>query len=174
MMRSVGASLLVSVALWTVAACAAGTPSTGSSPDDGEPPPDRDCTNIGCIDGFSLRLMANQPWTAGAYRFVIIADGETTTCEGKLPLPDCAAGPALTCSGPRLLIGESGCALPPSAHGFSEIQMSSAPRQVAVEISRDGATVAKADFTPAYVESRPNGPGCEPVCRSASATLSVK
>ncbi|WP_437950762.1 hypothetical protein WME98_08080 [Sorangium sp. So ce296] len=165
---------MVLIVLGIVAACAAETPSPDSPSAAGEPPPARGCTQIGCVNGFTLRLASEAPWPAGAYRFVITADGETTTCEGKLPLPDCAAGRALTCSGPSLLIGESGCALPPSAHGFSEIQMSSAPGQVTVEISRDGTSLAEADFSPSYVESRPNGPGCEPVCRSASATLNVK
>ncbi|WP_437567769.1 hypothetical protein [Sorangium sp. So ce542] len=165
---------MVLIVLGIVAACAAETPAPDAPSAAGEPPPDQGCTQIGCVDGFTVRLASEAPWPAGAYRFVISADGETTTCEGKLPLPGCAAGRALTCSGPSLLIGESGCALPPSAHGFSEIQMRSAPRQVTVEVSRDGASLVKADFSPSYVESRPNGPGCEPVCRSASATLNVK
>lgn len=37
-----------------------------------------------------------------------------------------------------------------------------------MEISRDGTVLATESFTPQYETHRPNGEGCEPVCRNAT------
>jgi hypothetical protein len=72
------------------------------------------------------------------------------------------------------MIGESGCALPASAHGFSDIRFTSSPAKVTIRVERDGQVLAKESFTPAYRTSEPNGPGCGPVCKQASATLALR
>jgi hypothetical protein len=68
-------------------------------------------------------------------------------------------------------IGESGCALPTNIHGISDVWIEGRPRSVALEIRRNGRPFVARSLIPAYQESRPNGPGCEPVCVSAAYDL---
>ena len=132
------------------------------------------CTQIGCVDGLRLTLEKAGAWAPGAYTFAFTLDGAAVTCSGSLPLKACDAGPSLTCDAEgRVMIGESGCALPPDQHGWSDIQVSGAPKAVKLTISRDGQPLHAAELTPTYTESRPNGPDCGPVCRGAAATIAV-
>lgn len=164
-------------ACMSLAACAASGPPPGSSPSPpAAAPPNADapqaCTEIGCADGLVISLSPNAGWAPGQYRFTIVTDGETTVCEGALPLPPCEQ-PALRCTGNAAIIGESGCAIEPAAHGFSDIQIASKPQSVTLTIERDGQTIANQTLTPAYQRSQPNGPGCPPVCDNAHAELAV-
>lgn len=132
------------------------------------------CTEIGCVSGLRIDLQKAGAWQPGAYVFTFELDGSPVRCSGALPLKACDAGPSLTCDGEgRVQIGESGCALPPDQHGFSDIQLLGSPAKVRVAIARDGQELHSAELAPTYTESRPNGPGCEPVCRGASAQVAV-
>lgn len=135
--------------------------------------PDGACTEIGCQNG--LHLTWDQgPWKPGPYTIEVTLDGTKVTCEGKLPLPACDAGPGFKCTpGASLRLGESGCALPPEQHGLGGIDIDTMPAQVRIVVRRDGVEVGAQEITPKYQESRPNGPQCEPVCRQASATLTL-
>ena len=136
----------------------------------------RVCTDIGCADGLQVAFSPNSGWQPGQYRFVIDVDGQVTTCEGSLPLRSCDAGPSLQCTpaGDRIGVGESGCALPPEQHGFSDLRVGGSPAQsVTVTVSRDGAELVKKTLAPEYKTSQPNGPGCEPVCHNASEALAI-
>jgi hypothetical protein len=42
-----------------------------------------------------------------------------------------------------------------------------APLTLEIAVRRDDMVVGEGSVRPAYTESRPNGPDCEPVCRSA-------
>src|SRR5688500_14606835 len=84
------------------------------------------CTEIGCSDGLFVRVTPGAPWPHGAYRFVVEADGVTTTCTGALPLADCSTR-AITCDREGVSITESGCALPPSEHAFGDLQLPGTP-----------------------------------------------
>lgn len=132
------------------------------------------CTQIGCIDGLRLEIEKAGAWQPGAYVFAFTVDGAAVRCSGSLPLKPCDAGPSLVCDVEgRVQIGESGCALAADAQGFSDVQIHGSPAQVEVSLTRDGQELSRAALTPTYAESRPNGPGCEPVCRGASAKLAV-
>lgn len=128
------------------------------------------CTEIGCVDGLTLRVAPDYRWPPGNYVFGLKIDGRAVTCQGKLPLNPCDM-PSLTCDGEGVTITESGCALPPEAQGFGDIQIESGPRQVAISITRDGQTLVEKTVTPAYRTGRPNGPRCAPECRQASVPL---
>lgn len=144
-----------------------------------EPPTDapdgpKVCTEIGCLDGLQIALKKETPWPAGAYTFDFTVDGAPVRCSGALPLGPCDAGPSLTCDvAERVVIGESGCALPAAEQGFSDVRVPGAPAEVAVTITHEGAPLHQSTLKPTYVESRPNGPGCDPVCRSATAELAL-
>lgn len=132
----------------------------------------RACTEIGCSNGLSLRVSPDAGWRAGAYRFELGLDGRAVTCAGALPLLPCGQR-SFTCDADGVSLGESGCALPANAQGIAQIQLPGYPRQLSVQLSLDGAPLASASFTPDYVSGQPNGPGCEPVCCSASANLTL-
>jgi hypothetical protein len=130
------------------------------------------CTEIGCIGGLRIELKATSGWAPGEYTFTFALDGAPVTCTGSLPLRPCDAGPSLACDVPdRVQIGESGCALPPEQHGFADILVPSSPAKLELAIRRDGQQLWAGELTPTYVESQPNGPGCEPICRGASAQV---
>jgi hypothetical protein len=94
-------------------------------------------------------------------------------CEGSVPLKNCGE-PNITCSKPDIVqIMESGCALPKDAHGFGDIFLMTAPKDVKVEIARDGKSLLSEHFTPTYITSQPNGEGCEPVCTQAATPLTL-
>ena len=131
-----------------------------------------ECTAAGCSDGLVVRVTPAAPWPQGAYRFVIEADGVTTTCTGTLPLGGCATR-AITCDREGVSITESGCALPPSAHGFGDLTLPGTPESIRIQVQRDGETVGDQTFTPAYQTSQPNGPSCPPVCTNASVELAL-
>lgn len=128
------------------------------------------CTEMGCVDGLALTVAPDYRWQPGAYVFRLTLDGRAVTCRGSLPLNACDM-PSLTCDGEGVMITESGCALPPEAQGFGDIQISSGPRQVAISITRDGQTLVEKTVTPTYRTARPNGSQCEPECRQASVPL---
>ena len=157
--------------LAVLAALPACAPSTPASKDPGG----KMCTMIGCINGVHLNLAKPTPWTAGNYTFALELDGAAVTCTGALPLPACDKGNALRCDVEgKVQIGESGCALPPEQHGFSDIQILGEPARVKLTIKHEDQQLHSGELTPTYVTSRPNGPDCEPVCTQAkSDTLPV-
>ena len=161
------ARLAFTALLAALPACAA--PSPGSSDPGGKV-----CTQMGCINGLHVNLAKVTPWTAGNYTFAFELDGAPVTCTGALPLPACDQGAALRCDVEgKVQIGESGCALPPEQHGFSDIQISGAPAKVKLTITREDQQLHSGELAPTYVTSRPNGPGCEPECRGANAEVAL-
>jgi hypothetical protein len=130
------------------------------------------CTEIGCVGGFVLRVLPPSSWPQGAYRFVFGIDGHTVTCAGSLPLKSCGEA-SITCDGAGVHISESGCALPASAQSFSDIRFDDYPGAVSVDVLLSDVSIAHADYQPPYQVGQPNGPGCPPICCSASADLTV-
>lgn len=132
-------------------------------------PGDRACTAIGCADGLRLEFIVTGKWIPGRYNFEFHLDGEKVTCTGSLPLKKCEEGPSVTCDpAGRVQIGESGCALPPEAQGFWDVQIQGTPRAVVMNIANDDKPLIEATMTPTYTTNRPNGEDCEPVCTSAT------
>ena len=134
------------------------------------------CTAIGCLDGLRVDLTPTSGWKMGSYRFDIEIDGVVTTCEGSLPLKPCTGGPSLQCTpaGQRVVISESGCALPTEQHGFSQVSISdTAAKSVTIKVSRDGTPLVSKTLAPRYITSEPNGPGCPSTCTNASEMLVI-
>lgn len=132
---------------------------------------ERACTEMGCTDGLMLNVDPDYQWKWGFYEFSFLMEGRSVSCKGQLPLKKCEDGPSFRCSSDIVQIGESGCALPESAHGISMIQINDAPRRLLIRVKRGGENVITRTLTPEYHESVPNGPGCGPVCTSASYNL---
>lgn len=163
--RSLGARLALGLVLVLSSACRHPEPKR-----DGPPRP---CTEIGCANGLTLTLEPNASWPSGRYEFEFTVDGRGATCTGELPLPACDSGRALSCVGAPVRIGESGCAMPPSTHGFSDITLNDSPAQVSIVIRHDGRELLRESLSPVYRRSQPNGPGCPPVCEGAHGVLRI-
>lgn len=142
--------------------------------DPGGPPGGKACTMIGCLDGVRVELAHAGAWAPGTYTFAVDLDGAVVTCTGALPLPACDAGPAITCDGEGVQVMESGCALEPAAQSFPEIMIPRGDlRELGLTVTLGGAPLVTTRMKPAYVESRPNGPECEPLCRSAGLRVDL-
>lgn len=176
--RAMMKRVVVAVALLVLACGGATTsdlPSSSSTPPPAAPPPgDQGCTTIGCSDGFHLRIAAPNGWKPGAYVFTVVSDGAEQVCEGGLPLQPCGT-PSIVCKGQGAApqITESGCALPANAHGFGDIVLPAGPAKISLKITRGGAVLVEQELAPTYVTTRPNGPSCEPICRQASAAVTL-
>ncbi|MBL8638076.1 MAG: hypothetical protein JNN09_06230 [Alphaproteobacteria bacterium] len=68
-------------------------------------------------------------------------------------------------------ITESGCALPRTAHGFSDIYIATKAKSIALRIELGNKTIFSKNYHPIYKTSQPNGPHCAPICYSASLPL---
>ncbi|MBL9105450.1 MAG: hypothetical protein JNL82_31230 [Myxococcales bacterium] len=166
-------SLVTLVMILGLGACTKEQPGSEGPPAAGGP---RACTEIGCINGLRVTMDKATAWAAGGYTFEIGVEGTKITCKGALPLKACDAGPSLQCDpADRVTIGESGCALPPESHGFSDIQFGGGepPREVELKIMKDGEALHTARLSPTYKTVQPNGAGCPPVCNNASETVQI-
>ncbi len=169
-LRSVGTC--VGVFAFVTACAQTQAPNTDPSP--GPAPTDRVCTQIGCLNGLLVRVAKATPWVPGRYTFELDLDGVQVSCSGALPLQPCESGPSLACTGDgKVIISESGCALPPESQGFGDLQISGEPQSVGITIKLDDSVLHTTTLNPSYVTSQPNGPGCEPTCRSGSGDLEL-
>lgn len=130
------------------------------------------CTDVGCRNGFNLDVSPSSGWSAGAYSFELDLDGRALTCQGSIPLKACGER-SFRCDADDVMLGESGCALPATAQGIANIAFEAFPLVLSVRILKDGKELTSSKLTPTYKAGQPNGPGCEPVCCGASATLTV-
>jgi hypothetical protein len=124
------------------------------------------CTLIGCASSFEVGF-TGATGIPGVYRVEVVADGATSSCEITLPFT-CDTQPACSSSDLPWRLTRSGCALGADREtidGF--IFFSQPPMSLTFDVRRDGRAVGGGSITPVYTESRPNGPECDPVCRTA-------
>jgi hypothetical protein len=123
------------------------------------------CTLVGCGTPFEVAFTGETD-KPGHYQLNVVTDGEPSMCELTLPR-NCESQPL--CSPIKLSWATmlSGCAIGDRQTIDGIVFHVQAPLTVEVVVRRDGATVGQASVRPDYRESRPNGPNCEPVCRSA-------
>lgn len=133
----------------------------------------RACTQMWCQEGFTLNLDSGT-WPAGAYQFVITADGKRISCEGHLPLSSCDT-PSVRCDSDAVLIGESGCALPANAHSFHMLQMPKPPAHITVDITHGSGKHFHYENAVQPQCGYPNGKDCDPhPCCSATISTPVE
>jgi len=167
-------SVCAKLLLVALSACAAAERPLGSPA--AQDPSDLPCTQIGCFDGFSVELQSPSGYKPGSYKVTVETDLGTSICEVSLPLPSCETVASPRCSpGLPVLLGLSACALPPEQHALGPIQLPGAqPTHVSLKVERDGQVIGSGEYTPVYRTLQPNGPRCEPVCRQAEGTLTLR
>jgi len=101
------------------------------------------CTLIGCTNGLSIAL-ARIP--SVAYTVHLLVEGEAPR-EVSCPDPSRCSGPAF----------------------FFENTLPA----VATVVITTAAGEARQEVRPIYTTNRPNGRGCDPVCRNGTATVTV-
>jgi hypothetical protein len=144
------------------------------------------CTEIGCGDQLHVGV-ANEDgsYTPGTHLLEVTADGVLLSCTFPLP-PGTAAGGAIAsplCSPGLQLFAHplAHCTTSATATTVSQtctpiegtiqeqITVNGTPATVRLRQTVDGTVIFDRTITPTYKSSQPNGPGCEPICRQASA-----
>lgn len=124
----------------------------------------RECTLLGCSDGFFLTVTPEGgAFAAGEYTFALTLDGATRTVSCSLN------GAHSQCAGSEITAIErpSGVVFELALPGAKQIE-------VTITTPCSSTPLATGSFTPTYVATQPNGAGCEPTCRQASATMTAK
>ncbi|MBE7485667.1 MAG: hypothetical protein HS104_37565 [Polyangiaceae bacterium] len=149
--------------------------NASSAPPPAGAGPGKVCTEMGCQSGLDIELVRPTGWPPGSYRITLRVDGKSASCEGKLPLEPCERGPTFHCNDASLSIAESGCALAADQHAIGGLTSTvTEASKASLVIEHQGALQATAQLTPAFQTVQPNGPGCEPVCQSASMRLTLR
>lgn len=128
----------------------------------------RPCTMIGCVSGLTVNFIGDY-WPHGNYEFRIRADGVSYNCKASLPIKSCESS-GVSCDREGVIIGESGCALPPEAHSFYGLSMETTiPSEISIEIRHESGKTLQFDEKVKAFCSYPNGKECDPEpCCSAS------
>lgn len=148
------------------------------------------CGEVGCQSQLTAVVSASiASLPAGTHRIDVTADGAMSSCTFTFPLetapggglvgPQCSpgligfVGPAQQCT-PFTTGDAKGLRCVPLPDQVQEsIQIVGTPSMVAVEQSVGGVVILQRSATPAYADNQPNGPGCEPTCRQATAEWSI-
>lgn len=132
------------------------------------------CTLVGCVNGVSVTLgTGSGAWQEGEYAVELSLDDEQVSCAFAVPEDSPVTGSSTTLDcGPGItaLLMSRGS----TANDF-DVQLSSysEPKTLTVSLSHDGAEILSSSPPVVYIESQPNGPDCEPVCRQARVELTV-
>jgi hypothetical protein len=150
---------------------------------------DRSCTEMGCSDGAWVTLAPEGALATGAYEMTIVTPEQTHVCDFKIPedLPPRGSITSITCQ-PTLDLGlqqkaectetrtgdsvSQSCTPIPDRYTLT-LNLPGTPQSVSIEVLRDGAELLDVTRSLSYVSARPNGPGCEPVCRQANIDLTL-
>ncbi len=135
------------------------------------PEPAKACTKMGCLGLLDLRI-ESAPGKRGRYVVEVEADGMRGSCTMTLPYPKCGA-PLSTCEGTLPVMAREGdaCKVPAAEQTLLPMILGVAPERVTVRVTLDGKKLGEQTATPVYESVRPNGPGCDPVCKKATVTV---
>lgn len=145
------------------------------------------CTDIGCADQFSARIMAaDGVLPSGLHTLEVTADGRAMTCTFPIPPTTAGARPPADCGGGLLLTVEQRprCVEAPDAAIGEPCQqapgpiderftVAGTPASIVIRQSVGGVVVFEKSVSPRYAVAQPNGPGCDPTCHFADATWTI-
>jgi hypothetical protein len=135
------------------------------------------CGQMGCVEGMLVHFVTPPRLGVGeeifdhprTYEVEVEADGRRGSCRITVP---CSIAVDEVCTGElrmRLLKHNTGWydrkGLEDQRFAVTGFTLPSPPRQLRVRVLRDGELVGEHSATPVVRELRPNGAGCEPVCR---------
>lgn len=131
------------------------------------------CTKMGCMSNLLVEVVPSKAgFGKGSYKVEVVADGKKGSCELKLPLPACDKGQAAKCEGDlKLDLKEVGCGKPVGEQSFGPLRFSEPPSELKVTVTKDNKRFAEGALKPDYKTLQPNGPGCDPVCKTAEAKV---
>ena len=132
------------------------------------------CSQRGCGDALTVRVdTAAGELPSGMHRIEVLADGVSLACAFRYPLERTAAGTMQPSCSERLgvLVPADGAFSAPPAE---TIILTGTPAQVHVWQYVDDLAILDAAVAPSYEDVRPNGPGCEPVCREAQLSWTLQ
>jgi len=167
--------MLVAGVVW-LGACSGGLPGSGAHV----------CTDIGCLDQFTATVHdANGALPPGMHALTVTAGTAILRCVFTLPLGTlpgggtlgliCPAGlqvqivPKITCVTSNTPSAKTQTCSPVPGALDELIIVEGKPASLHVTQTVGDATYLDETVTPTYTTSRPNGPGCEPLCSQASA-----
>jgi hypothetical protein len=154
----------------------------------------RACTMMGCEDQASFAVRSpSAAWPPGAYVVALTVDGQAYSCPLQLPsdLPAQGVVASIACQGPGAvppqlsLMQDSICTEQRTSEAISqsclpvpdrytiEGRVAGTPAALVVDIQRDGQAVLHRPLTLEYAETRPNGPGCDPLCKQSRTELDL-
>ena len=139
---------------------------------DDEVTTDAECGELGCDDELLVSLVALAGvFDGGQYTVAAKIDGGyTESCRFSL------ASEASDCGGDPPCVLENDC---DAEFGFSVaphfvlVRVHPAADLVQLGVARDSSTLVDVTLAPEYDDYWPNGNGCEPVCKTASASVDV-
>jgi|GEM_PF-2661754 len=149
------------------------------------------CTEASCSDGVSVTLaFADHRWPDGAYVFEVELDDVKHTCSFSWPEAQPARGSVreVPCEPTELeasLSQDAKCTEHRTADAVTQscaplegqysLRMSrfGTPKKLVLHSTRDGEYLKDLALDLEYVEERPNGPDCEPLCRQSSQELQL-
>lgn len=148
------------------------------------------CTDIGCSSGVSVLLAPDSGvWQFGDYQLEIRRDGATSSCgfvapgdlprDGALQSLDCGRQisadiwPRTSCTTTRHGDAVSQSCSPIENQYDLHLRIEGTPKNLSIQLTRDGEVIVNDSRAPKYGETSPNGPECGPTCRQASVELVV-
>lgn len=133
---------------------------------------DKPCTLIGCSSGFSLNLRPlNDRFQPGRYDVRVVPENDTTrSCFFVI------SNDTQSCASGHCVREETCNALYFVGYSDPDRVMISYPvleAKLTIQVEREGLDVGELIVQPEYHSIQPNGPGCPPTCRRASASLQL-
>jgi hypothetical protein len=128
------------------------------------------CPVQACSAGLTLDLPKRGDWALGVYDVEVATDDGTLRCHHTSAPSPAWTAPARCAHEPEL----SAACVGPQPMFMGPIMISGAPAHVRVTIRHDGAVLADQAMTPTYSRKRWDGWDCDPSCRSASGSITVR
>jgi hypothetical protein len=152
---------------------------TGGTPDDDKKP--RICTEMACFDAATITTTLSPAGAPlGTHSFALDVDGTAQTCtvefvdEKETAHGECSGGASLFL-GPAMQGKEESMDGVVSYHEEPipgefrwQLTVEGRPVKIGVVHTHAGNTLLERTAELGYVDHRPNGPHCEPVCKAAS------
>jgi hypothetical protein len=138
------------------------------------------CSLIGCVDQASVAIH-RADWMMLSLAVELDIDGRKVVCAAPDPQQTGVACDSNVRIEVRQLTDCHDTSTPtaksqtctPNGRFEDVITIPGTPALVSVTLKSGGVIVGQRDFQPAYTSARPNGPGCDPVCRQSTQTWEV-